>query len=58
MGRIPLEYETQWYGYELVLADIFFPSSGTCYSWGHMIDMPLSLLSFDCWKCGLSISDL
>ncbi|NEN88121.1 MAG: IS200/IS605 family element transposase accessory protein TnpB [Okeania sp. SIO3H1] len=53
--RRQLEYKTQWYGSELVVADRFFPSSKTCSNCGHVQDMPLHLRTYDCPECGLSI---
>ena len=40
---------------ELVVVDKFFPSSKTCSNCGHVQDMPLSLRTYDCPDCGLSI---
>ncbi|NEQ41338.1 MAG: IS200/IS605 family element transposase accessory protein TnpB [Okeania sp. SIO3I5] len=53
--RRQLEYKCQWYGSELVVVDRFFPSSKTCSNCGHVQDMPLSLRTYDCPECGLSI---
>ncbi|NEP89506.1 MAG: IS200/IS605 family element transposase accessory protein TnpB [Okeania sp. SIO2C2] len=53
--RRQLEYKCQWYGSELVVVDKFFPSSKTCSNCGHVQDMPLSLRTYDCPDCGLSI---
>ncbi|NEP41866.1 MAG: transposase [Okeania sp. SIO2C2] len=50
-----LEYKCQWYCSELVVVDRFFPSSKTCCRCGHVQDMPLSLRTYDCPDCGLSI---
>ncbi len=53
--RRQLEYKCQWYGSELVVVDRFFPSSKTCCRCGHVQDMPLSVRTYDCPDCGLSI---
>ncbi len=53
--RRQLEYKTHWYGSELVVVDRFFPSSKTCSNCGHVMDMPLSVRTFDCPECGVSI---
>nr|WP_293093318.1 zinc ribbon domain-containing protein [Okeania sp. SIO2F4] len=37
------------------MVDRFFPSSKTCCRCGHVQDMPLSLRTYDCSDCGLSI---
>nr|WP_293093001.1 zinc ribbon domain-containing protein [Okeania sp. SIO2F4] len=53
--RRQLEYKCQWYGQQLVVVDRFFPSSKTCSRCAHVQDMPLSLRTYDCSECGLSI---
>ena len=53
--RRQLEYKTRWHGSKLVAVDRFFPSSKTCSRCGHVQDMPLSLRTYDCPNCGLSI---
>ncbi|WP_255502705.1 RNA-guided endonuclease TnpB family protein [Okeania sp. KiyG1] len=53
--RRQLEYKCQWYGSELVVVDRFFPSSKTCSNCGHVQDMSLSLRTYDCPECGISI---
>nr|WP_293106772.1 zinc ribbon domain-containing protein [Okeania sp. SIO2F4] len=35
--------------------DRFFPSSKTCSRCGHVQDMPLSLRTYNCPECGISI---
>ncbi|NES04798.1 MAG: IS200/IS605 family element transposase accessory protein TnpB [Okeania sp. SIO2F4] len=53
--RRQLEYKTHWYGSELAIVDRFFPSSKICSNCGHVQDMPLSLRTYNCKKCGISI---
>ncbi|NEP84252.1 MAG: IS200/IS605 family element transposase accessory protein TnpB [Okeania sp. SIO3B3] len=53
--RRQLEYKCRWYGSELVVVDRFFPSSKTCSYCGHVQDMPLSLRTYECQSCGISI---
>ena len=50
-----LEYKCQWYGSELVIVDIIFPSSKTGCNCGHVQDMLLNLRTYDYPDCGLSI---
>ncbi|NEP86672.1 MAG: transposase [Okeania sp. SIO2C2] len=40
---------------KLWVVDRFFPSSKTCFESGHVQDMPLSLRTYDCPDCDLSI---
>lgn len=53
--RRQLEYKTQLYGSELVLASRWFPSSKTCFKCQQVKDkLPLSVRVFDCvcgWCC-------
>ncbi|NJK68122.1 MAG: IS200/IS605 family element transposase accessory protein TnpB, partial [Microcoleus sp. SU_5_3] len=50
-----LEYKCKMYGASLVLVDRWFPSSKLCSNCGHKQDMPLSIRTYDCTDCGLSI---
>jgi putative transposase len=50
-----LQYKCQMYGASLVLVDQWFPSSKTCSNCGSKKDMPLSLRTYDCPVCGISI---
>ena len=52
--RRQLEYKTDWYGKELVIADRWFPSTKTCSNCGNAQDMPLSKRVYEC-ECGLVI---
>ena len=52
--RRQLEYKTDWYGKELVIADRWFPSTKTCSNCGNIQDMPLSKRVYEC-ECGLVI---
>ena len=52
--RRQLEYKTQWYGSELLVASRFFPSSKRCSRCGGMKeDLPLSVRVFRCKRCGM-----
>jgi len=54
--RRQLEYKTDWYGSELVVADRFYPSSKTCSSCGHVKkDLKLSERIYHCEKCNIQI---
>ncbi len=54
--RRMLEYKTQWYGSQLVVAPRFYPSTKTCSACGHIQDeMPLGDRVFRCEACGLEI---
>ena len=47
--RRQLEYKTELYGSELVIADRFFPSSKLCPQCGHKKDkLPLNVRVYDC----------
>ncbi|MEG4838769.1 transposase [Microcoleus sp. B9-D4] len=50
-----LDYKCKMYGATLVLVDQWFPSSKTCSKCGHKKDMPLSVRTFDCHACGISL---
>ncbi|MCC3422329.1 MAG: transposase, partial [Microcoleus sp. PH2017_07_MST_O_A] len=53
--RRQLEYKCKMYGSQLVLVDRWFPSSKICANCGHKKDMPLSVRTYDCPACGLSV---
>jgi putative transposase len=53
--RRQLEYKCKMYGANLVLVDRWFPSSQLCANCGHKKDMPLSVRTYDCPACGLSV---
>ena len=50
-----LDYKCKMYGATLVLVDQWFPSSKTCSNCGNKKDMPLSVRTFDCPACGISL---
>ncbi|MEG4350656.1 RNA-guided endonuclease TnpB family protein [Microcoleus sp. LAD1_D5] len=50
-----LDYKCQMYGASLVLVDQWFPSTKTCSNCGTKKDMPLSVRTFDCPTCGISL---
>jgi putative transposase len=50
-----LDYKCQMYGANLVLVDQWFPSTKTCSNCGTKKDMPLSVRTFDCPACGISL---
>jgi putative transposase len=54
--RRQLEYKTAWYGYDLTIADRWYPSSKTCSGCGN-IDANLTLAdrTYRCGNCGLEI---
>ncbi len=55
--RRQLEYKTQWYGSQLMLAPRFFPSSKRCSRCGTIKHkLALSERVFLCESCGLSLS--
>lgn len=54
--RRQLEYKTNWYNKELIIADRFFPSSKTCSNCGNKKDkLSLSQRTYKCSKCGTII---
>jgi putative transposase len=54
--RRMLEYKTQWYGSQLVIAPRFYPSTKACSACGHIKDeMPLGERVFRCEACGAEI---
>ncbi|MEG5014983.1 MULTISPECIES: RNA-guided endonuclease TnpB family protein [unclassified Microcoleus] len=50
-----LDYKCKMYGAHLVLVDQWFPSTKTCSNCGTKKDMPLSVRTFDCPACGISL---
>ena len=47
-----LQYKADWYGRDVVKADLFFASSKTCSVCGHRIDeLPLNIRQWTCPKC-------
>jgi transposase, IS605 OrfB family, central region len=50
-----LEYKCPMYGASLVLVERWFPSSKICWNCGHKQEMPLSIRTYDCPGCGVSI---
>jgi putative transposase len=50
-----LEYKSQKFGCEVIIADRWFPSSKTCSNCGHIQDMPLKERTYDCESCGHSM---
>lgn len=50
-----LEYKTEWYGSELIIADRFYPSSQLCSNCQKRQKMPLSKRVYECSHCGLKI---
>jgi putative transposase len=50
-----LDYKCKMYGANLVLVDQWFPSTKTCSNCGTKKDMPLSVRTFDCPVCGISL---
>lgn len=48
-----LKYKASWYGREFIKVDRFFPSSKTCSTCGHKVDiMPLKIRLWECPMCG------
>ncbi|MEG3933890.1 zinc ribbon domain-containing protein [Microcoleus sp. B13-B4] len=50
-----LDMACKMYGANLVLVDQLFPSTKTCSNCGTKKDMPLSIRTFDCPACGISL---
>jgi len=50
-----IDYKCRMYGARLVLVDQWFPSTKTCSNCGSKKDMPLSVRTFDCPACGISL---
>ena len=53
--RRQLEYKALMYGSKVEAVSQWFPSSKTCSNCGHKQDMPLSIRTYDCPNCGVSI---
>ena len=54
--RRQVEYKSELYGIEVVIADRFYPSSKTCHKCGHIKkDLKLSDRVYRCIECGLMI---
>lgn len=53
--RRQLEYKTQLYGSQLIVADRWFPSSQICSNCGFRQKMPLKERTYHCPKCGIEI---
>lgn len=53
--RKQLEYKALMYGSKVETVSQWFPSSKLCSSCGHKQDMPLSVRTYDCPNCGISI---
>ena len=53
--RRQIEYKSNKFGSEVIIAPRFYPSSKTCSSCGHVQDMPLKERIFNCGGCGLII---
>lgn len=52
--RRQLEYKSELYGTQLIIADRWFPSSQLCSECGHRQKIPLKERTFNCQKCGAS----
>ena len=50
-----LEYKSAWYGRAVVQVDRCYPASKTCSKCGHVQEMPLSVRTYECPVCGMSI---
>ena len=54
--RRQLEYKGKWYGFDVVVADRWFPSSKMCSRCGHIkVGLKLSDRIYICSECGLVI---
>lgn len=53
--RRQLEYKSKWRCVDLVIADRYYPSTKTCSDCGNIQDMDLSIRTYDCKVCGLSV---
>ena len=54
--RRQLEYKSKWNGFDIIVADRFFPSSKKCSSCGVIKeDLSLSERTYDCPSCNLNI---
>ena len=50
-----LEYKCIKFDSELIVVDRWFPSTKTCSNCGYKQDMPLSVRTYDCQHCGISL---
>lgn len=51
--RRQLEYKCKWYGRDLIIIDMFYPSSKTCYNCGYIYkDLKLNEREWICPQCG------
>jgi len=50
-----IDYKCRMYGARLVLVDQWFPSPKNCSNCGSKKDRPLSVRTFDCPACGISL---
>ena len=54
--RRQLEYKSNWYGGELVIADRYYPSSKRCSNCGHVkSSLGLNERTYKCSKCGFEL---
>ncbi|WP_038042094.1 IS607 family element RNA-guided endonuclease TnpB [Thermus tengchongensis] len=54
--RRMLEYKAGWYGARIIVAPRYFPSTKMCSRCGWVVpEMPLSVRTFRCPRCGLEI---
>jgi hypothetical protein len=54
--RRQLTYKATWYDTELIVANLWFPSSKTCSGCGNVkADLTLSVRTYGCGRCGLVI---
>jgi putative transposase len=54
--RRQLTYRASWYDTELIVANLWFPSSKTCSGCGNVkADLTLSVRTYGCGRCGLVI---
>lgn len=54
--RRQLEYKSEWYGSQIQVADMFYPSSKTCSVCGHIkSELSLSERVFECEQCHAQI---
>jgi len=54
--RRQMDYKGQWYGYQVILADQFYPSSKRCSQCGHIqATLDMGTRVYICELCGLMI---
>lgn len=54
--RKELEYKSQLYGCQIIIADKYYPSSKTCSFCGNKVEiLKLNTRTYKCFKCGLVI---